>query len=54
MQYSEEELNIIYEKRPDLRKRFNPSSNHAIIQFLMKYDVFPELPKNLTSKSGCL
>ena len=50
MNYSEEELNIINEKRPDLRKKPAPSSNTAIIEFIRKYDWFSQLPKNLTSR----
>ena len=50
MKYSEEELNIINEKRPDLRKKPAPSSNTAIIEFIRKYDWFSQLPKNLTSQ----
>ena len=50
MKYSEEELNIINEKRPDLRKKPAPSSNTAIIEFIRKYDWFSQLPKNLTSR----
>tara|TARA_Y100000589_G_scaffold296599_1_gene303841 strand:+ start:224 stop:700 length:477 start_codon:yes stop_codon:yes gene_type:complete len=50
MKYSEEKLNIIYEKRPDLRKKPDPSTNNAIIEFLKKYDLCSQLPKNLTSQ----
>ena len=49
MDYSEEELNIIYEKRPDLRRKPDPSTNNAIIEFLKKYDVVSQLPKNASS-----
>ena len=38
MNYSEEELNIINEKRPDLRRKPDPSTNDTIIEFLRKYD----------------
>ena len=50
MKYSEEELNIINEKRPDLRKKPAPSSNTAIIEFIRKYDCVFQLPRNLTSQ----
>ena len=50
MHYSEEELNIIHEKRPDLRRKPDPSTNNAIIEFLKKYDLSSKLPKNLTSQ----
>ena len=50
MKYSEEELNIINEKRPDLRRKPDPSTNDAIIEFLRKYDLDSQLSKNLTSQ----
>ena len=50
MKYSEEELNIIHEKRPDLRRKPDPSTNNAIIEFLRKYDFLSQHPKNLTSQ----
>ncbi len=50
MKYSEEELNIINEKRPDLRKKPEPSTNTAIIEFIKKYELASQLPKNLTSQ----
>ena len=50
MRYSEEELKIIHEKRPDLIKEPDPSTNNAVIQFLRKYDLFSQIPKNATSQ----
>ena len=50
MNYSEEELNIIHEKRPDLIRKPDPSTNNAVIEFLKKYDLCSQLPKNLTSQ----
>ena len=50
MKYSEEELNIIHEKRPDLRRKPDPSTNNAIIEFLRKYDLGSQLPENFTSQ----
>ena len=50
MKYSEEELNIINEKRADLRKKPEPSTNTAIIEFIKKYELASKLPKNLTSQ----
>ena len=50
MKFTEEELNIIYERRPDLRRKTDPSTNNAIIEFLKKYDLCSQLPKNLTSQ----
>ena len=50
MKYTEEELNIIHEKRPYLRRKPDPSTNNAIIEFLRKYDLVSQLPENLTSQ----
>ena len=50
MKYSEEELNIINEKRPDLRRKPEPSTNTAIIEFIKKYELASQFPKNLTSQ----
>ena len=50
MKYSEEELNIIYEQRPNLRKKPAPSTNTSIIEFIKKYDCVFQLPRNLTSQ----
>ena len=50
MQYSKEELNIINQKRPDLRRKPDPSTNNAIIEFLRKYDLGSQLSRNLTSQ----
>ena len=50
MKYSEEELNIINEKRPDWRRKPDPSTNDAIIEFLRKYNLGSQLSKNLTSQ----
>ena len=49
MKYSEEELNIINEKRADLRKKPEPSTNTAIIEFIKKYELAIKLKnfKNL-------
>ena len=48
MKYSEEELNIIFEKRPDLIRKPDPSANNAIIEFLRKYDLISQLSNNAT------
>ena len=50
MKYSEEELNIIHEKRPDLIRKPDPSTNNAIIEFLRKYDLISQLSNNATSQ----
>ena len=50
MKYSDEELLIIHEKRLDLRKKPDPSTNTAIIEFLKKNDILSRLSKNMSSK----
>ena len=50
MKYSEEEINIIYAKRPDLIRKPDPSTNNAIIEFLRKYDLISQFPNNATSE----
>ena len=50
MKYSDEELNIIHEKRLDLIRKPDPSTNNAIIEFLRKYDLISQFPNNATSE----
>ena len=40
MKYTREQINLIQEKRPDLRYRAVPTLNNAIVEFLKKYEVF--------------
>tara|TARA_Y100001978_G_scaffold135320_1_gene120988 strand:+ start:349 stop:822 length:474 start_codon:yes stop_codon:yes gene_type:complete len=50
MKYSEEELYIIYKKRPDLIRKPDPSTNTAIIAFLRKYHKISQIPNDISSK----
>ena len=50
MKYSDEELKIIYDKRPDLIRKPDPSTNNAVIEFLKRYGFVSKMNKNLTSK----
>jgi len=50
MKYSEEELKIIYEKRPDLIRKPDPSTNNVAIEFLKRHGIVSEMNKNLISK----
>ena len=50
MKYSYEELKIIHEKRPDLIRKPDPSTNNAVIEFLKRYGFVSKMNKNLTSK----
>ncbi len=50
MKYSEKELYIIQKKRPDLFRKPDPSTNTAVIAFLLKYNKVSQIPKDKTSK----
>jgi len=45
VKYSNSQLNIIYDKRPDLIQKPEPTLNDAIVAFLKKYEVFVTPPK---------
>ena len=49
MEFTEEELKFIQEKRPELIKKPEPTLNTAIVAFLKKYEVAVQPPKD-TSK----
>ena len=50
MKYSKKELNFIQKKRPDLIRKPEPSTNTAIIEFLRKYNLVSQIPKDMNSK----
>jgi len=50
MKYSKKELYIIQKKRPDLIRKPDPSTNTAIIAFLIKYNKVSQIPKDKKSK----
>ena len=50
MKYSKKELDIIQKKRPDLIRKPDPSTNTAIIAFLIKYNKVSQIPKDKKSK----
>ena len=55
MKYSDEELLIIYEKRLDLSKKPDPSTDTAVIEFLKKKMIFcPNFQKICHQKNGFL
>ncbi len=45
MKYSKSQLNLIYDKKPELIKKPEPTLNDAIVAFLKKYEVFVTPPK---------
>ena len=55
MKYSQEQLKFILEKKPELIKKAEPSLNEAIVEFLIKYEVYVSPPKNNSkAKDGAI
>ena len=54
MKYTNSQLNIIYDKRPDLIQRPEPTLNDAIVAFLKKYEVFVAPPKSNRAVDGAI
>ena len=54
MKSSDEELNIIYKKRPDLRRKLDLFTNNAIIEFLRKCELVFNFQKFQHRKNGFL
>ena len=50
MEFTEEELKFIQEKRPELIKKPEPTLNTAIVAFLKKYEVAVQPPKDTTRR----
>ena len=54
MEYTEDQLQFIQEKKPELIKKPEPSLNDAIVEFLKKYEVFVKPPKNKSRLDGAI
>ena len=54
MGYTEEQLNLIQWRKPELIKKPEPSLNDAIVEFLKIYEVFVEPPKDKSSLDGAI
>ena len=54
MKYSKSQLNLIYEKKPELIKKPEPTLNDAIVAFLKKYEVFVTPPKGNRAIDGAI
>ena len=54
MKYTNSQLNIIYDKRPDLIQRPEPTLNDAIVAFLKKYEVYVNPPKGNSAIDGAI
>ena len=54
MGFTQSQIKIIQEKRPDLRFQSTPSLDDLIIEFLRKYDVNVKPPKNTNRRDGAI
>ena len=54
MKYSKSQLNLIYDKKPELIKKPEPTLNDAIVAFLKKYEVFVSPPKSNRAIDGAI
>ena len=54
MGYTEEQLNFIQLRKPELIKKTEPSLNDAIVEFLKRYEVFVEPPKDKSMLDGAI
>ena len=54
MKYTEEELEYILERKPELKIKPIPSLNDVIVEFLKKYEVFVQPPINTNRRDGAI
>ena len=54
MKYSKSQLNLIYDKKPELIKKPEPTLNDAIVAFLKKYEVYVTPPKSNRAIDGAI
>ena len=54
MEFTEDQLQFIQEKKPELIKKPEPSLNDAIVEFLKKYEVFVKPPKDRSRLDGAI
>ena len=54
MKYSKSQLNLIFDKKPELIKKPEPTLNDAIVAFLKKYEVFVTPPKSDRAINGAI
>lgn len=54
MKYSKSQLNLIYDKKPELIKKSEPTLNDAIVAFLKKYEVYVTPPKSNRAIDGAI
>ena len=54
MKYSKSQLHLIFEKKPELIEKPEPTLNDAIVAFLKKYEVFFTQPKSNRAIDGAI
>ena len=54
MKYTNNQLNVIYDKRSDLIQKPEPTLNDAIVAFLKKYEVYVTPPKSNRAIDGAI
>ena len=54
MKYSKSQLNLIYDKKPELIKKPEPNLNDAIVAFLKKHEVYVTPPKENRAINGAI
>ena len=54
MKYTDRQINIIYDNRPDLIQKPEPTLNDAIVAFLKKYEVYVTPPSGNRAIDGAL
>ena len=54
MKYTDRQINIIYDNRPDLIQKPEPTLNDAIVEFLKKYEVYVTPPSGNRAIDGAI
>ena len=52
MEYTEQQLRFIQEKRPELKLETVPTLDYVIVEFLKKYEVFVQPVTSKTKRTG--
>ena len=52
MEYTEQQLRFIQEKRPELKLEPIPTLDYVIVEFLKKYEVFVQIVSSKTKCTG--
>jgi len=54
VKYTDRQINIIYDNRPDLIQKPEPTLNDAIVEFLKKYEVYVTPPSGNRAIDGAI